>query len=81
MLNNQVVLVTGASGGIGTAICLALANKGASLILHYHTRPERAQKLAQVLRKNAVDPAQKFLVLGADLSKDSKATETQLWLI
>ncbi|HEV2287185.1 MAG TPA: SDR family oxidoreductase [Steroidobacteraceae bacterium] len=31
------VLVTGASGGIGTAICAALAARGASLVLHYQS--------------------------------------------
>ena len=70
-LNAQVALVTGASGGIGSAICHALAKEGASLILHYHNRPERAQEL----RNKWHDPKQKFLVLGADLSKDSEVKE------
>ena len=74
-LNKQVALVTGASGDIGAAICHALASQGASLILHYHSRPERAQKLAEDLRNKYPPPAQKFLVLGADLGKDSKAIE------
>ena len=36
-------LVTGASGGIGTAICKALAVRGVTVVLHYHREREAAE--------------------------------------
>jgi 3-oxoacyl-[acyl-carrier protein] reductase len=43
-------LVTGGSGGIGAAICRALAAQGLHVIVHGHRHPERAQALAAELR-------------------------------
>ena len=39
-------LVTGGSGGIGAAICQALAEAGVHVVVHAHKRLERAQTLA-----------------------------------
>jgi 3-oxoacyl-[acyl-carrier protein] reductase len=36
-LSGQIVLITGASGGIGLSTARAFANEGASLALHFHT--------------------------------------------
>lgn len=73
-LNKQVVLVTGASGDIGAAICRVLSAEGASLILHYHSREYRAQELAKELRKASISQTQEYLVLQADLSKNSEVS-------
>ena len=43
-------LVTGGSGGIGAAICRALAAQGLQVIVHAHRNGERAQALVQELR-------------------------------
>ena len=44
--DGRVALVTGASGGIGRAIALALADTGAALALSYGTSGEAADRLA-----------------------------------
>jgi 3-oxoacyl-[acyl-carrier protein] reductase len=48
-LAGRVALVTGASGGIGTAIARAFAREGANVALGYHTAQGPAQRLAEHL--------------------------------
>jgi NAD(P)-dependent dehydrogenase (short-subunit alcohol dehydrogenase family) len=48
-LGGKRVLVTGASGGIGSACARAFAEEGARLFLHYNAGRERAQSVAQEL--------------------------------
>jgi NAD(P)-dependent dehydrogenase (short-subunit alcohol dehydrogenase family) len=52
-LQNQVALVTGASGGIGRACALRLADAGATVVLHYHRNRGAAQSLAEILSPRA----------------------------
>jgi 3-oxoacyl-[acyl-carrier protein] reductase len=44
-------LVTGASGGIGSAVCVKLAAMGLDVFVHYHTHQERAQHVAQQIEQ------------------------------
>ena len=45
VLNGQTILVTGATGAIGRAICTALAADGAKGLIHYGRNRAAAQPL------------------------------------
>jgi 3-oxoacyl-[acyl-carrier protein] reductase len=65
-LAGKVVLVTGASGGLGTAMARALAAEGARLVLHYHSQRAVAERLAAEL-----GTVESFVV-GADLRDEAQ---------
>ena len=48
------VLVTGGSGGIGSAICSALADEGYFVWVHYHQARETAETLAKEIGGQAI---------------------------
>ena len=52
-LSDKVVLVTGASRGIGKAIAMGLAASGAKVAIHYHANREAAQVLVKRLGSTA----------------------------
>ena len=45
----RTVLITGASGGIGSAIARELAKNGDDIVIHYHQAEEKARRLQQEL--------------------------------
>lgn len=63
----KTAVVTGASGGIGKAICLCLARDGYNIILHYNSSKEEAEKTALQIQKEFSVEA---VAVGADLSLD-----------
>jgi 3-oxoacyl-[acyl-carrier protein] reductase len=67
-LSGRRVLVTGAAGGIGTAICRGLADEGAHLAVHHRRSAEAAERLAEEVGGVAVR---------ADL-RDGGATEAMV---
>jgi 3-oxoacyl-[acyl-carrier protein] reductase len=63
-LAGKGVVVTGGSGGIGSAVARAFAAEGAHVVVHYHTGRERAEALAAELPDARA--------LGADLTVESE---------
>jgi 3-oxoacyl-[acyl-carrier protein] reductase len=64
-LSRQVVLITGASGGIGSAIARAFAAEGCALALHYRSGRDRASRLDRDL-----SPTVPTLLVQADLCRE-----------
>ncbi|MEA3547324.1 MAG: 3-oxoacyl-[acyl-carrier-protein] reductase [Thermodesulfobacteriota bacterium] len=50
-LNEKVALVTGGSRGIGRAICLRLAELGATVVVNYVSRPDAADETVAIIEK------------------------------
>ena len=48
-LKGKTVLITGSAGGIGKGIAKLLAEQGAKIIVHYHTREEEAKDFGEEL--------------------------------
>ncbi|MEL6185766.1 MAG: SDR family NAD(P)-dependent oxidoreductase [Myxococcota bacterium] len=72
-LKNKVVLVTGASGGIGAAVVRMLVQEGALPVLHAHRGRDRAEALARELG----EAPRSLPVVSADLADADAVTE--LW--
>jgi NAD(P)-dependent dehydrogenase (short-subunit alcohol dehydrogenase family) len=70
-LANQTILVTGATGAIGQAICLSLAAEGAQVIIHYGRNEKAAHDILNRIGGHGC-------CIAADLSKANGATD--LWL-
>ena len=61
------ILVTGSSGGIGRAICIAFSELNARVHLHYNSNKEEAEKTIQLLHREDHELYQ------ADLSNPQEA--------
>ena len=66
-LQDKVALVTGGARGIGRAIALELASRGATVAIHYRSSAAEAEALSAVIQGMGVDS---FTVQGDVSSKD-----------
>ncbi len=67
-MGNPVVLVTGASRGLGRGVAIELAKAGANVIINYAGNKAAAEECAQLCKDVAVNDDQKFIPIQADIS-------------
>jgi NAD(P)-dependent dehydrogenase (short-subunit alcohol dehydrogenase family) len=66
---NPVVLVTGASRGLGRGIATELAAKGYSVIINYAGNAKAADETVALCQKVTISASQKFATVQADIGK------------
>jgi 3-oxoacyl-[acyl-carrier protein] reductase len=66
-MTNRVAIVTGASGGIGRAVAVRLAEQGMAVAVHYSGNRDRAQETAE----QVVAAGGRALVVGADVADEA----------
>src|SRR5699024_7813799 len=71
MLKGKVAIVTGASRGIGRAIALELAEKGADVVVNYANNTEKAEEVTQKIK----DIGRKALCIKADIRDEKQMKE------
>lgn len=67
-LNEKIVLVTGSSRGIGKAIALAFAEKGAKIIINY----SKSEKEAKEVVKEILKLGSEAIAIKCDVSKEEE---------
>ncbi len=70
-LKNTVVIITGASGGIGGAIVASMLDEGAHVAIHFHRAKERAEHLA----RKANETGRTAIAVGADLTDEHQVAD------
>ncbi len=65
-------MVTGASGGIGSAICERLAKENYDIVIHYFSSQEKAFSLAEKLKEKY---SVRCMVIQADVADEDKVEE------
>lgn len=70
-LNGKIVLVTGASSGIGKAIAIEAGRQGAEVAVNYHSGEDAADEVV----KTIIDSGSKAVAIKADVSKIEEARQ------
>lgn len=68
-LDNRVALVTGGSRGIGRAVALELAKRGAAVVVNYHSQADAANEVVSLIQGDGG----KAVALQADVSNFGQA--------
>ncbi len=70
-LANRISVVTGASRGIGKAIAIELANRGASVVINFEKSADSAEEVVSTIQNNGG----KALAFQADVSNYNQASD------
>lgn len=70
-LKNKVVIITGASSGIGKAIALRMGKEGAKVLVNYNSRKESAEETVEKIKNSGGDA----FSFQADISKEDDVKE------
>lgn len=71
LMQRPVVLITGASRGLGRGVALTLAAEGYDLVIHYASNRAAAEETVSACRSLARDAGQRFVPLSAELASAS----------
>ncbi|MCP3967362.1 MAG: glucose 1-dehydrogenase [Lentisphaerae bacterium] len=67
-LKDKIILITGASKGIGAGIALEAAREGAKVVINYHSGFEDAKKIQSKIKETGKDA----IIVKADVSKKNE---------
>ena len=67
-MSRPVILVTGASRGLGRGVAVALAREGHDVAIHYASNRAAADETGDLCRAAARDPGQRFVPVAAELA-------------
>ena len=70
-LKNKVVLITGASTGIGAAAARAFAEQGSKVVVHYNASKDAADKVAREVKAAGGEA----LLVGGDVTKSANVKQ------
>ena len=68
-LTGRIALVTGGARGIGRGIALELAQRGARIVVNYHSRPDAADEVVQLIKQGGGEA----IAVQADVSQAEPA--------
>ena len=77
-LAGKIAIITGGSGGIGSAVCLKLAQQGAQVVVHYGGSKDAADEVVSKIEADdgkAMPSASSAIALQADLSSSKAVTD------